>query len=119
MARIDLIRIADDVASRSQGLMFVRQMPEMSGMLFKFDKPEVLRFWMANTYIPLDIAFVNKEGVIVKTESLIPLSLKTVSSGSPCLMAIEVPFGSLEKAGGSVGKRVKVDWETKSLEFHD
>jgi len=94
-------------------------MPEMSGMLFKFDKPDVLRFWMANTYIPLDIAFVNKEGVIVKTESLIPMSLRTVSSGSPCLMAVEVPFGTLEKAGGVVGKRVKIDWETKSLEFHD
>jgi uncharacterized membrane protein (UPF0127 family) len=94
-------------------------MPEMSGMLFKFDKPEVLRFWMANTYIPLDIAFINKNGVIVKTESLVPMSLKTVSSGSPCVMAVEVPFGSLEKAGGAVGKRVKIDWETKSLEFHD
>jgi len=99
--------------------MFVRQLPEMSGMLFKFDKPDILKFWMANTYIPLDIAFVNKEGVIVKTENLVPLSLRTVTSGSPCVMAIEVPFGSLEKAGGAVGKKVKVDWETKSLEFHD
>lgn len=119
MARIDLIRIADDIASRSQGLMFVRSMPEMSGMLFKFDKPDVLKFWMANTYIPLDIAFIDKDGVIVKTESLVPHSLKTVSSGAPCLMAVEVPYGSLAKAGGSVGKRVKIDWETKSLEFHD
>ena len=79
MARIDLIRIADDTASRAQGLMFIHHMAEMSGMLFKFDKPEVMRFWMANTYIPLDIAFINKEGVIVKTESMIPLSLKPVS----------------------------------------
>lgn len=119
MARIDLIRIGDDSASRAQGLMFIHQMAEMSGMLFKFDKPEILRFWMANTYIPLDIAFINKDGVIIKTESLVPLSLKTVSSGSPCVMAVEVPFGSLQKAGGGIGKKVKVDWETKSLEFHD
>lgn len=119
MARINLISIADDQASRSQGLMFHRQLPEMSGMLFKFDRPEILRFWMANTYIPLDIAFINKEGVIVKTESMIPLSLRPVTSGSPCVMAVEVPFGSLQKAGGSIGKKVKIDWEMKSLEFHD
>ena len=117
MARIDLIRIADDQPSRSQGLMFVRHLPEKSGMLFKFDQEDVLRFWMANTYIPLDIAFINKEGVIVGTDSMVPLSMRTVSSKTPCLMALEVPFGTLAKVGAEVGKKVKVDWDMKVVDI--
>ena len=116
---IHLIGIADNSIDQAHGLKFIHALPEMTGMLFKFQSPKVLSFWMQDTYLPLDIAFIDHENNIVKTERMVPLSLRSVTSGRPCVMALEVPAGTLEKAGGIVGKKVTVDWETKKVTFND
>jgi hypothetical protein len=116
MAKIKLFSIAESPHEQEQGLQFVRSLPEDSGMLFRYNTPRVLNFWMINTYLPLDIAFIDNKGTIVKTETMIPLSTRTVSSGSPCVMALEVAAGGLEKAGAGVGKRVTVREKTVEIE---
>jgi hypothetical protein len=113
------VEVADTPFKREFGLQYAKDLPEMSGMLFRFDRSNVLNFWMKNTYLPLDIAFVNDEGMVVKTEKMVPLSLRTVSSGVPCNMALEVPSGTLEKANCGVGSRIKVNWESKRVSFDD
>lgn len=114
-------KISVDIAStpRDQelGLQFVKELPEFSGMLFDFHYPKVLNFFMKNTVLPLDIAFIGTDGRVVKTERMIPMSLKTVSSGSPCVMALEVPAGTLEKAGCQVGSVMKLDRDNNKVEF--
>lgn len=115
MSKIKLIAIADDPFQHEQGLQYVRSMPHDSGMLFDFKRPRVLSFWMKNTYMPLDIAFVDKDGVIVKTEQMVPFSTRTVSSGTPCVMAIEVNAGALEKVGATVGKKVSIDRDSNEV----
>lgn len=111
------IDVADTPSTREFGLQFYKEMPEgKEGMLFNFQHPQVLSFWMKNTYMPLDIAFI-QDGVIVKTEQMVPLSLKSVSSGSPCSMALEVPAGKLAELGASVGSKVDIDWEQKQVSF--
>jgi uncharacterized membrane protein (UPF0127 family) len=117
MDKINLLSVADDNASREQGLMFVRSMAEDSGMLFKFDSPRILSFWMQNTYLPLDIAFLDDKGTIIKTESMAPFSTRPVTSGRPCAMALEVPMGTLKRVGGSVGKVAKIDLEGMTVVF--
>lgn len=102
---IDLMDVADTPDKQEMGLQFVKSMAPMTGMLFKFERPKVLSFWMANTYVGLDIAFIDKDNVIVKTERMIPLSLRSVTSGTPCVMALEVPSGTL---GDVVGKKVEI-----------
>jgi uncharacterized membrane protein (UPF0127 family) len=118
-AKIKLISIAEHAYEQSQGLKYVRQLPEMSGMLFKYQSPRHLSFWMQDTYLPLDIAFIDENGKIVKTERMIPMSTRSVTSGTPCVMALEVPAGTLSKVGGIVGKKVNIDFGEKSVQFHD
>lgn len=52
------VEIARDDATRRRGLMFREHMDDDAGMLFLFDRPEQLTFWMHNTYIPLDMVFI-------------------------------------------------------------
>lgn len=113
------IEIADTPMARQFGLQFVKELPSMTGMLFKFQKPNVLNFWMQNTYIPLDIAFLDDAGIVVKTEQMVPLSLKSVVSDTPCVMALEVPAGTLSNIGVGKGSKITVDWENKQVIFDD
>ena len=106
--KIRLLRVADTPEEHSQGLMFVRHMEPDTGMLFRFKHPRVLSFWMKNTYVPLDILFADQHGKVVKTETMIPMSLRAVSSGRPCAMALEVPAGTFK---GVEGSRISLDGE--------
>lgn len=115
MAKIKLVEIASTPDAHERGLQFVRGLPEMTGMLFQFKSPRVLSFWMKNTPLVLDIAFANKDGVIVKTERMVPFSTRTVSSGSPCSMALEVPAGTLDKAGIKIGDKMTLDGDSVTV----
>lgn len=116
---INLISVADNAIDQAHGLKHIYQLPEMTGMLFKFQTPKVLSFWMQDTYLPLDIAFIDHQNLVVKTERMVPLSLRSVTSGRPCVMALEVPAGTLEKAGGCVGKKIAIDFENNQVSFDD
>lgn len=113
--KIKLLSIAETPEAHQRGFQHVRHIPEFAGMLFKFDKPQIRNFWMAETYVPLDIAFLDKEGTVLKTSSMVPLSLRSISSGRPCVMALEAPAGTFNKMGIEAGKKLTIDWEEKSV----
>jgi hypothetical protein len=114
---IKLLSIAKTPHEQEVGLQFVKKLDDMSGILFEFQHPRVLSFWMKNTYIPLDIAFVDSDGKVVKTEGMVPLSMRTVNSGTPCVMALEVPAGTLKNLGANVGKHMIVDRKNNTVSF--
>jgi uncharacterized membrane protein (UPF0127 family) len=64
--------IADTPASRADGLMFRRILGEDEGMIFVFDTPQMLSFWMRNTYIPLSIAYISGKGLINEIHDMKP-----------------------------------------------
>lgn len=101
------IEIADTPYRRSKGLMGRKKLGKNCGMLFKFPYKENLSFWMANTYIPLDIAFIDDNGKILQIESMVPLSTKPVCSHVPCRFAIEVGSGWFAKNNVKNGCYVK------------
>lgn len=97
--------IADTPELRERGLMFFRQWPkEMHGVLFLFERSETLAMWMQNTYIPLDILFMDAAGKVVHIAyNTTPLSEATISSQSPARAVLEIPAGAAKKWQLNVG----------------
>ena len=100
------VEIADNPRKRSYGLMDRKSLVHNGGMLFKFPDEEKLHFWMANTYIPLDIAFLDVDGKILQIESMTPLSTRAVVSHKPCRYALEVNRGWFQNNGIRVGNYI-------------
>ena len=101
--RID-IQIADNEYDRELGLMFRKHMQENRGMLFIFPQEGIQSFWMHNTYIPLDMIFVNAQDKIVTIQNADKtLSDQTYSSIKPAQFVIEVNLGFAKKYGLKVG----------------
>lgn len=76
---------------------------ENDGMIFIFPRKHPQSFWMQNTYIPLDIAFLDDSGKIMQIESMAPMSTRMTTSSSPCQYAVEVNKGWFSKNNIDVG----------------
>ena len=94
---------ADTDADRVQGLMGVEELAEDTGMLFRWPNTAPRSFWMKDTPLPLDIAYISEKGDIMSIESLEPFSLKSVVSPGPASCALEVNRGWFDKNGVEVG----------------
>ena len=100
--------VADDEAEREKGMMFRKEMPEGTAMLFVLDAPQKPAFWMRNTLIPLSVAYVNTFGMIMEIHDLQPKDERPVSADfDSILYAIEVPQGWFSKNGILAGSMVK------------
>lgn len=92
------IEIADDNLQRQLGLMFRKEMNEFNGMLFIFDVEEPQSFWMHNTFIPLDMMFVDANNKIVTIQHAVQtLSDQSYASTKPAKYVVEVNLGFTEK----------------------
>jgi uncharacterized protein len=101
------VEIADTEAARAKGLMFRKNLPEGQGMLFDFHREQEVSFWMQNTYIPLDMIFIQGNGRILRiAENTTPLSTRLIPSGGPVLAVLEVIGGTARKFGIEPGDRV-------------
>lgn len=101
------VELARTPAQQMQGLMFRRKLDPDAGMLFIYQQPETARYWMKNTYIPLDILFIGSDGRIASiAERTVPLSLETIPSGGPVMAVLELNGGTVSRLGIKVGDRV-------------
>ena len=98
--------VAQSPQERATGLMLRQSMPANQGMLFVFEQAEQQCFWMKNTLIPLDIAFVAGDGTIINIEHMKPLSLDNHCSTKPVRMALEMNEGWFARKGVSAGSRL-------------
>ena len=105
------VEIADDDAERARGLMYRRSLVPGAGMLFIYDSPRPVSFWMRNTYIPLDLVFLDRTGVIRHIHrNAVPLdetSIPGAAVGDPAperLMIVEVAAGEAARLGLMVGQ---------------
>ncbi|CAM3254497.1 DUF192 domain-containing protein [Rhodothermus bifroesti] len=102
------IEIADTDSTRQRGLMERYALPERSGMLFIFEREEMLGFWMANTPLSLDIIFVNADSQIVSIAKYTrPYSTENISSRYPAQFVVEVPAGFADTYGLVEGDRLR------------
>lgn len=101
------IRVADTPSRQERGLMFVRILPSDEGMLFPQLQPRVMAMWMKNTFIPLDMLFIDSRGrVVCLRERTVPESLDIVSCDQPVKAVLEIGGGQADKRGIAVGDRV-------------
>lgn len=93
------VEVAKTPHQHNKGLMFRDKLDEDSGMIFIFEKPRVLSFWGMNTFIPLDIAFLDEQGTIKDIRRIRKHDLNSVKSSCPCKYAIELEDGWFSKNG--------------------
>lgn len=91
-----------------KGLQKRKSLPADSGMLFFYESPQILSFWMKDTWIPLSIAFLDEKGCIVQIENMTPRSLKPIRSKKECLYALEMNEGWFKKRGLEPGDDIRM-----------
>lgn len=99
--------VADTPERSAQGLMFVSDLPETMGMVFPVMPPRIENMWMKNTYIELDMLFIDAHGRVTKIiQRAAPLSLQTLSSDTPVSAVLELRGGQAAKLGLQNGDAV-------------
>ena len=101
------VELARTETELSTGLMFRTKLDDGKGMLFIFDRDQVLSFWMKNTLIPLSIAYITYDGTIVDIRDMHPHNISPVNSSRSVRYALEVPQGWFGRTGITVGDTVK------------
>jgi uncharacterized membrane protein (UPF0127 family) len=102
------VEIAATPTTRERGLMDRRFMPMDRGMLFEFERDGVVDFWMKNTYIPLDMVFIARNGAVTRiVDRAEPLSETPIPSGGPCAAVLELNGGVAARIGLKIGDKVR------------
>lgn len=102
------LEVAATPAERTQGLMYRRDLAEDGGMLFVYDQEAIHPFWMKNTYIPLDIIHVGRDGKVVGISENTPvLNEESRKVSKPDIYVVEVSAGSSKKWQLQPGSRLE------------
>ncbi len=101
--------IADDDYKKMYGLMFVKDLPENFAMLFNFNHNIIATMWMKNTLIPLDMLFIDGDGIIVNIKhNAEPRSLEVISSEKHVQQVLEINGGICQKLGIEIGDKIRL-----------
>ncbi len=102
------VEVATTPEKQALGLMYRTSLPDTKGMLFPHREPRELSMWMHNTYIPLDMVFINADGTIHRIEARAePLSERIIGSNGPVLAVLEIAGGNAERLGLKPGDKVR------------
>ena len=88
--------------------MWKKQLIRSSGMLFLYEKPQIVNIWMHNTFIPLDVIFIDKNKKVSSIKVGKPFSRKIISSDKKVIAVLELPLNCSKKISLNVGD--KLDW---------
>lgn len=108
--------VASSPEKRSVGLMFREELPVDEGMLFVYDSPHNVSFWMKNTFIPLDIIFLNETGTVINVEEAdveidVPAEkLERYLSDGPAQYVVEINQGLCKLYDIGVGTNVSIEY---------
>lgn len=103
------VRVADTAERKSHGLMEVPDLPDGTGMLFVYPQDHQGSFWMKNTLVPLDIAFISADGEILQILTMQPCQADPCPHYTPDVVyrdALEVPAGWFDRVGLDAGAMV-------------
>jgi uncharacterized membrane protein (UPF0127 family) len=101
------VEVATTPEERSRGLMGRKYLGKDEGMLFIFETEDHHGFWMKDTFIPLSIAFIDKDGRIVWITDMKPMTLDSHVPPKPILYALEMNRGWFSNHGIKSGDVVR------------
>lgn len=102
--------VMDTEAKRAEGMMFLKNedFKDNDSMIFVFKQPQELGFWMQNTLVDLDIAYVNERKTIIRAVTMKALDETSVPSKGPAKYAIEFRGGLFNRIGIRAGQKVEI-----------
>ena len=101
------VYLATEFEQQRRGLMFVRDMPERTGMLFIYEDEDIRSMWMKNTYIPLDMVFARADGTVTNViTDTVPQTLRSNRSTEPARYVLELNAGTARRLG--IGKQSRL-----------
>jgi hypothetical protein len=101
---------------RERGLMYRRAMDEDHGMLFRMDERDDHTFWMKNTCLPLDMLFIEDDGLIAGIYENVPtLNLAGRSVGCPSSWVLETNAGWARRHGVVAGQTMPIPQDARRL----
>ncbi len=101
------VEVADTEPKRQLGLMHRRKLDHDKGMLFVFYREQYVAMWMKNTYVPLDMLFIDKQGMVVDIfEKATPLSTDMIDTDVPVQYVLELAAGRVEALGLAPGDKI-------------
>lgn len=107
------IEIAETDEAQRRGLMGRTGLPARGGMLFPYQEPRMMEFWMKNTPLPLDIIFVAADSTIVNiVKNTTPLSEELIASTGPAQYTLEVRAGFADRYG--IDESTRIDWSRET-----
>ncbi|MBN1403002.1 MAG: DUF192 domain-containing protein [Opitutales bacterium] len=110
------VQIAVTQREQARGLMFRKELADGDGMLFPYEAPQRMSFWMNNVPIGLDIGFFDSEGVLKEVRHMYPHDTRTVNSASDRIQyALEMSEGWFARAGVKSGDRLDLVLLCKAL----
>jgi uncharacterized membrane protein (UPF0127 family) len=101
-----MVDVAGTFEEQEKGLMFRRSLGPDEGMIFPYDPPQAVAFWMKNTLIPLDLVYIRADGRIARITRGEPRSLQTLPSGEPIAAVLEIRGGRAAELGMKDGDLV-------------
>lgn len=103
------VYLATEFDQQRRGLMFVRNLPQDTGMLFIYEREGIQSMWMKNTYIPLDMVFARADGTVTNVVTdTVPQTLRSHVSVAPVRFVLELNAGTARRLG--IGKRSRLVW---------
>src|SRR6185369_10544441 len=101
------VEIASNGAQQERGLMYRRHLAQDHGMVFLFDRPQHIDMWMKNTYIPLDMVFIDKENKVIRiAKNTQPESTRTITGGNNVKAVLEIKAGAADYFRIAAGDKV-------------
>lgn len=118
------VEIARTVEERARGLKFREYLKKDCGMYFMMDNEEVQSFWMKDTRIPLSIAFINSQNIIVSIKNMRPYDVSGTPSDFPAKYALEMERGWFGENNIIVGDKAVLEGDQvffyrSHLQHHD
>lgn len=101
------VEIAETLEQKERGLMFRKSLPADAGMIFAYVPAQNVHMWMQNTFISLDMVFINADGTVQRIAAHTePFSQTVVASKGPVMAVLELNAGTAERIGLATGDRV-------------